>query len=59
VERTVRDATISTSPRAIQACVASLAAEAFDLGHPMAARVLAQAAAMLSQPQYWQGTPAE
>jgi hypothetical protein len=25
----------------------------------MAARVLAQAAAMLSQPQYWQGTPAE
>lgn len=55
----VQSASVSTSPQAIQACVASLAAEAFDLGHPLAARVLAQVAAMLSQPQYWQAAPGE
>ena len=44
---------VRTSPEAIRACVASLAAEAFDSGHARAAQVLAHAAALLTQPHLW------
>ena len=44
---------VVSSPEAIQACVASLAAEAFDAGHSRAAQLLAQAAALLNQPDLW------
>ncbi len=42
-----------SSPEAIQACVASLAAEAFELGHPRAASLLAQASALLATADLW------
>ena len=45
--------TTLSSPEAIQACLASLAAEAFDGGHSRAAQVLAHAAALLNQPDLW------
>ncbi len=45
---------VSSSPQAIQACIASLAAEAFELGHTRAAKVLAQAAALLAQAEVWE-----
>lgn len=42
-----------SSPEAIQACIASLAAEAFEMGHVQAARVLAQTAALLTHQAVW------
>ena len=42
-----------SSPEAIQACVASLAAEAFELGYDRAASLLAQAAALLATADLW------
>lgn len=53
----IRSATRQSSPEAIQACVASLAAEAFDLGHIQAARILAQAAALLTHRELWAERP--
>lgn len=52
---------LGSSPEAIQACVASLAAEAFELGHERAARLLAQAAALLAMADLWNrpANPAE
>lgn len=53
MKQDVSTATQRSSPEAIQACVASLAAEAFELGHWQAARLLAQAAALLSNHDVW------
>jgi len=44
---------MDSSPAAIRACVASLAAEAFDAGHARAAQVLAHTAALLGQSDLW------
>ena len=44
---------VMPAPEAIQACVASLAAEAFDAGHARAAQVLAHTAALLKQADLW------
>lgn len=44
-----------SSPAAIQACVASLAAEAFEMGHERAAQLLAQTAALLATANLWNG----
>lgn len=48
-----RNITAASSPEAIRACVAALAAEAFELGHARAAQLLAQTAALLSTPALW------
>ncbi len=42
-----------SSPEAIHACLSSLAAEAFELGHQRAAKVLANAAALLATADLW------
>ncbi|MCX7931643.1 MAG: hypothetical protein N2588_03745 [Rhodovarius sp.] len=42
-------------PEAIRACIAALAAEAFEAGHIRAARLLAHTAALLALPQLWDG----
>ncbi|RVT95674.1 hypothetical protein EOD42_15870 [Rhodovarius crocodyli] len=47
---------VASSPQAIQACIASLAAEAFELGHTRAAQVLSLAAALLAQAEVWEKT---
>jgi hypothetical protein len=54
----VEPAPACSTPKAIQACVAALAAEAFESGHTRAARLLAQMAALLDQPALWQRTAA-
>lgn len=43
------------SPSAIQACLAALAAEALEGGHPRAAMALASVADLLGQPALWEG----
>ncbi len=48
---------LGSSPEAIQACVASLAAEAFELGHARAANLLAQTAALLATANLWNRPP--
>lgn len=53
MKQQLHPATRNSTPAAIQACVASLAAEAFELGHVKAARVLAQAAALLNHEAVW------
>ncbi len=45
---------VISSPQAIQACIASLAAEAFELGHDRAAQVLSLTAALLAQAEVWE-----
>ena len=51
--------TVMSSPEAIRACIASLAAEAFDAGHSRAAQVLAHTAALLNQSDLWARTPSK
>lgn len=53
MKQQLRPKTRHSTPEAIQACVASLAAEAFEHGHVQAARVLAQAAALLTDEAVW------
>ena len=42
-----------SSPAAIQACIASLAAEAFEMGHQRAAQLLSITAALLAGGGMW------
>lgn len=42
-----------SSPAAIHACIASLAAEAFEMGHQRAARLLSITAALLAGGGMW------